>query len=713
EARLARPSLEVLSDIDKETVAFVPNFDNQGMEPSVLPGKLPQLLLNGSSGIAVGMATNIPPHNLNEIADAVAAIIDDPNVSDDALCDIVSGPDFPTGGIIMGQEAIREAYKTGRGSITIRGKAEIVEEKGRHKIVITEIPYQVYKNRIVEAIADAHTEKRIQGIARLDDETNRKGMRVVVELQKSATPKVVLNQLYKHTPLQSSFGFNMLALVPVGEPRADGTVAIEPQVLSLKQLLEHYIAHRKDVVTKRTQYDLRKAEERAHLLEGYRIALDNIDEVIEIVRGSQTTDEAKQKLTVRFKLSDVQASAIVDMRLRTLVGLERQKIEDEYAELIKLIAELQDILKSPRRIAAIVKTEILDVKKKFGDERRTAIIPAEDEFSVEALIPNIDVVVTYTVGGYIKRVSVDTFKTQNRGGRGVTGISNLKKEDVVRNFFITKTHDHVLFFTNKGRAYRLRGFEIPDTTRQARGTALVNLLTLPPGEEVSAVFPVRNFGGERFMIMITKNGVIKKTKLEEFANVRRNGLNAINLDDGDELLAVDLSDGSRDVILGTVNGMAVHFNEKDVRPMGRNARGVKAMTLDKGDAIVAMDVLEDNRREVLLVTTLAFGKRTPIDDYRHTSRGGKGVKAFAKEREDIGKVVDQILVAPEDEVLMITTSNQVIRLRVADIRKAGRSTKGVRLQRLGEGDEVIAVTNLGKQSKQITDITGEPLETPA
>jgi DNA gyrase subunit A len=709
EARLARPSLEVLSDIDKETVAFVPNFDNQGTEPSVLPGKLPQLLLNGSSGIAVGMATNIPPHNLSEIADAIAAIIDDPNVSDDALCDIVTGPDFPTGGIIMGQEAIREAYKTGRGSIQIRGKAEIVEERGRHRIVITEIPYQVYKTRIVEAIAEAHAEKRIQGISALHDETNRKGMRVVVELQKSATPKVVLNQLYKHTPLQASFGFNMLALVPVGEPRPDGTVALEPQVLSLKQLLEHYIAHRKDVVTKRTQYDLRKAEERAHLLEGYRIALDNIDEVIEIVRGSQTTDEAKTKLIARFKLSEVQASAIVDMRLRTLVGLERQKIEEEYAELIKLIAELQDILRSPRRIAGIVKSEILEVKKKFGDERRTEIIPAEDEFSVEALIPNTDVVVTYTVGGYIKRVSIDTFKTQNRGGRGVIGISNLKKEDVVRNFFITKTHDHVLFFTNKGRAYRLRGFEIPDTTRQARGTALVNLLTLPPGEEATAVFPVRNFEGDRYMIMVTKNGVIKKTKLDEFANVRRNGLNAINLDEGDELLAVDLSDGTRDVILGTVEGMAVHFNEKDVRPMGRNARGVKAMTLDKGDAIVAMDVLEDNRREVLLVTTKAFGKRTPIDDYRHTSRGGKGVKAFAREREDIGKVVDQILVAPEDEVLMITSSNQVIRLRVSDIRKAGRSTKGVRLQRLGEGDEVIAVTNLGKQSKQITEITGEPV----
>ena len=452
EARLARAALELLADIDKETVGFVPNFDNQGVEPTVLPGRLPQLLINGSSGIAVGMATNIPPHNLGEIADAVVAVIDDPETSDDALADIVKGPDFPTGGTILGHEAIREAYRTGRGSIGIRGKAEIVEDRGRHKIVITEIPYQVYKSRIIEAIAEAHSEKRIQGIARLDDESNRKGMRVVVELQKSATPKVVLNQLFKHTPLQSSFGFNMLALVPVGEPRANGSVALEPQVLTLKQLLEHFIAHRRNVVTRRTQYDLRKAEERAHLLEGYRIALDNIDEVIVIVRSSQTTDEAKRRLGERFSLTDVQAQAIVDMRLRTLVGLERKKIEDEYAEVIKTIAELQDILRSPRRIAQIVKTEALDVKKRYGDARRTTIEAAEDEMSMEQLVPNIDVVVTYTVGGYIKRVSVDTFRTQNRGGRGVIGISNLKREDVVRNFFVTKTHDHVLFFTNKGRA---------------------------------------------------------------------------------------------------------------------------------------------------------------------------------------------------------------------------------------------------------------------
>jgi DNA gyrase subunit A len=711
EARLARPSLDILADIDKETVPFVPNFDSQGVEPSVLPGRLPQLLLNGSSGIAVGMATNIPPHNLSEIVDAIAAIVDDENVTDDALCDIVKGPDFPTGGTILGHEAIRQAYKTGRGSVAIRGKAEIVEDKGKFKIVITEIPYQVYKGRIVEAIAEAHAEKRIQGISALHDESNRKGMRVVVEMHKSATPKVVLNQLYKHTPLQSSFGFNMLALVPTGETRADGTAALEPQVLTLKQMLEHHIAHRKDVVTKRTRYDLRKAQERAHLLEGYRIALDNIDEVIAIVRGSDTTDVAKERLSSRFGLSDIQAQAIVDMRLRTLTGLERKKIEDEYTELIKVIGDLEDILKSPRRVAAIVKSEALDVKKKFGDERRTGIEPAEDEISMEQLIPNIDVVVTYTVGGYIKRVSVDTFRTQNRGGRGVVGIANLKREDIVRNFFVTKTHDHVLFFTSKGRVYRLRAYEVPDTTRQARGTALVNLLTLPPGEEVTAVFPIDKFEGEKYLVMVTRKGVIKKTKLDVFANVRRNGLNAIDLDEGDDLLAVDLSDGTRDILLASEKGMAVHFNEKHVRAMGRNARGVKAMTLEKGDAIVAMDVVENDRKEVLLVTTLAFGKRTPIEEYRHTSRGGKGVKAFARQRDDIGKVLDQILVAADDQLLMITSGNQVIRIKVSEIRKTGRDAKGVRLQKLTEGSEVIAITNLGEQAAQLTDITGEPQQT--
>jgi DNA gyrase subunit A len=711
EARLGRIALEMLADIDKETVPFVPNFDNQTTEPVVLPARLPQLLVNGSSGIAVGMATNIPPHNVGEICDAIVHLIDDPSADDDAICDIVQGPDFPTAGIVLGKESIRTAYKTGRGTVTVRGKAEIIEEKGKHKIVITEVPFQVAKSRIVEAIADAHAEKRIIGIARLDDESSRKGLRVVVELQRNATPNVVLNQLYKHTPLQTSFGFNMLALVPAA-PIGDASAAaastpLEPRVLSLREMLEHYIAHRKDVVRRRTTFDLNKAKERAHLLEGFRIALDNIDEVIAIIRESDTTERARERLIERFALSLLQANAILDMRLRTLTGLERKKIEDEYTELLKTIAELEDILASDRRVAGIVKTEALDLRKRFGDARRTQILPAEDEFNVEDFIADTPVVVTSTVGGYIKRVSVDTFRSQNRGGRGVIGIANLKREDVVRNFFMCSTHQHILFFTNKGRAYRLRCYEIPDSTRQARGTALVNLLTLPPGESVTAVFPITSFEGDnRYLVMVTRRGVIKKTALADFSNVRRNGLNAVSLDDDDELLAVDLSDGTRDIILATREGMAVHFNETDVRPMGRNARGVRAITLASGDSVIAMDVLEDDRREVLIVTSQAFGKRTPIDAYRHTSRGGKGVKAFAKEK-DIGSVVDQILVRPEDDVLMITSANQVIRIGVSTIRKAGRSTKGVRLQKLAEGDEVIAITNLGQQVKTIADITGE------
>ena len=712
EARLARLATEMLADIEKNTVDFIPNFDNQGTEPTVLPGRLPQLLVNGSSGIAVGMATNIPPHNIGEICDAIAHLIEnageDADDLDTALAGIVHGPDFPTGGFLLGREAIKQAYKTGRGSVTMRGKAEIIEEKGKFKIVITEVPFQVTTARIVESIAEAYEQKSITGIQKLENQSSRKGTRIVVELSRTATPKVVLNQLYKHTPLQSTFGFNMLALVPVPSSVPGRGMSLEPQVLSLRQILEHFIEHRKVVVRRRTEFDLAKAKDRAHILEGFRIALDNIDKVIEIIRKSPTTEEAREKLMARFKLTTIQANAILDMRLRTLTGLERQKIEDEYTQLLKTIAELEDILASKRRIATIVKDEALDLKKRFGDERRTQIGHAEDELDLEDIIPDTETVVTSTVGGYIKRVSVDTFRAQNRGGRGVIGIANLKKEDVVQDFFMTTTHQTVLFFTNKGRAYRLRAWEIPDSTRQARGTALVNLLTLPPGETVTAVFPVTKFEDGKYLVMVTRRGVIKKSALSEFANIRRTGLIAVSLDENDELLAVDLSDGSRDIILGTRDGMAVHFNEKDVRPMGRNARGVRAITLAQGDEVVAMDVEEKERREVLIVTSHAFGKRTAISEYRHTSRGGKGVKAFAKER-GIGTVVDQILVRPEDELLLITSGNQVIRIRVAEIRKAGRSTKGVRLQRLEAGDEVIAVTNLGSQAKQIEEITGEPL----
>jgi DNA gyrase subunit A len=569
EARLARIALEMLADIDKDTVDFVPNFDNQGTEPVVLPARLPQLLVNGSSGIAVGMATNIPPHNVGEICDAIAYLLDndsetaDPVAIDEALADIVQGPDFPTGGTLMGKDVIRNAYRTGRGSVMMRGKAEIVEDdKGRFRIVITEVPFQVTTARIVEAIAEAHAEKSIAGISDLKNESDRKGIRIIVELQRGATPNVVLNQLYKHTPLQSSFGFNMLALVPAPSPIPGVAQTLEPQVLSLRAILQHFIAHRIVVIRRRTEYELRKAEERAHILEGFRIALDAIDEVIRIIRESDSTDTAREALVDRFKLSVIQANAILDMRLRTLTSLERQKIEDEYNALLATIRDLNDILApGSTRIAGIIKTDCEDIKKRFGDERRTEIVPLEDELNMLDVIPDTPVVVTSTVGGYIKRVSVDTFRAQNRGGRGVIGIANLKREDVVQNFFMASTHEFVLFFTNKGRAYRLRAYEIPDSTRQARGTALVNLLTLPPGETVSAVFPVRSFDEDSYLVMITRRGVIKKTSLREFANIRRSGLNAVGLDENDELLTVDLSDGSDNIILGTKDGMAVHFSE--------------------------------------------------------------------------------------------------------------------------------------------------------
>jgi len=719
EARLARIAMEMLVDIDKNTVDFVPNFDNQGTEPVVLPARLPQLLVNGSSGIAVGMATNIPPHNVGEISAAIVYLVDheddDEEALDAALAEIVTGPDFPTGGIIVGREILKTAYRTGRGSVIMRGKAEIVEEKGRYRIVISEVPFQVTTERIKIAIAEAYAEKSIPGIADVQDQTNRKsGIKIVVELQRNATPSVVLNQLYKHTPLQSTFGFNMLALVPAGGVVASQSTgasqALEPKVLGLRAILQNFVAHRRVVIRRRTEYELNKAQERAHVLEGFRIALDNIDEVIAIIRESASTEIAREALVARFTLSTIQANAILDMRLRTLTGLERQRIEDEYAGLLKTIAELEDILANPRRIATLIKADAEDEAKRFGDERRTLVASAEDEFDVLDVIPDTNVVITSTVGGYIKRVSVDTFRAQNRGGRGVIGIANLKREDVVQNFFMASTHEYVLFFTNKGRAYRLRAYEIPDSTRQARGTALVNLLTLPPGEHVTAVFAIRSFAGDEYLVMVTQRGVIKKTPLAEFANIRRSGLNAIGLDDDDELLAVNLSGGTANILLATRDGMAVYFSEKDVRSMGRNARGVRAVTLAPGDSVVAMDVEDPERSEVLIVTSQAFGKRTPIEDYRHTARGGKGVKAFAKERE-IGHVIDQILVKPDDELLLITSSNQVIRIRVADVRRAGRSTKGVRLQQLGPGDEVIAITNVGVQTEQVEDIVGEPLQT--
>jgi DNA gyrase subunit A len=688
EARLAQLANEMLADIDKETVDFVPNYDASAREPSLLPSRLPNLLVNGSSGIAVGMATNIPPHNLTEICDALVALIDDRNASDEALLKIVTGPDFPTGGLILGREGIRQSYLTGRGSIVMRSKHEFEELRGgRQAIIITEIPFQINKSRLIESIAQLVTDKKTAGIADLRDESDRKGMRIVIELKREAQAQLVLNQLYKHTPLQTSFGVNNVALVN-GQPRT----------LTLREMLVEYIEHRKEVTTRRCRFDLRKAKERAHVLEGYRIALDNIDEIIALIRGSQTTEEARDGLMSRFALTEIQANAILDLRLQRLVGLERKKIEDEYQALLKTIAELEEILRSQKRLYGIVKDEVGALKKKFGDKRRTQIVEAEGEFAIEDLIPDTDVVVTVTASGYIKRQNTDAFRSQNRGGRGITGLT-LKKEDVPRYLFAATTHQHVLFFTNRGRVLRLRAHEIPDASRQARGTALVNLLALPPGESVTAVLPVRQLGTEEFLTMVTRKGYIKKTTLSEFGNVRRSGLIAINLMPGDELLNVQLTDGTAEMLLATSDGYAIRFDEKTVRPMGRASRGVRAVRLTGRATVVAMDVVGKDRREVLVITRNGYGKRTPIDDYRKTNRGGKGIKAFNRTEKN-GDICEQLLVKPDDEIMVISSKGIVIRTRVFEIRETGRAAQGVRVMKVEEGDFVIDAANVGHRAEE-------------
>jgi len=688
EARLAALSLEMLADIDKETVDFVPNYDSSTREPSLLPSRLPNLLVNGSSGIAVGMATNIPPHNLSEICDALVALIDDRKLTDEKLLGIVTGPDFPTGGLILGREGIRQSYLTGRGSILMRARHEFEELRGgRQSIIITEIPFQINKTRLIESIAEMVNEKRTAGIADLRDESDRKGMRIVIELKRDAQTQLVLNQLYKHTPLQSSFGVNNVALVN-GQPRT----------LTLREMLVEYIEHRKEVTTRRCRFELRKAKERAHILEGYRIALEHIDAIIKLIRASQTTEEARDGLIKKFELTEIQANAILDLRLQRLVALERKKIEDEYVALLKTIAHLEEILRSERRIYGVVKDEIGALKKKFGDARRTQIVEAEGEFEIEDLIPDTGVVITVTASGYIKRQNVDAFRAQNRGGRGITGV-NLKKEDVPRHMFSATTHQHVLFFTNRGRVYRLRAHEVPDASRQARGTALVNLLTLPPGEQVTAVLPVRKLGTEDYLVMVTRRGFIKKTSLSAFGNVRRSGLIAIDLMQGDELLSVALTDGKAELLLATSDGYAIRFDESTVRPMGRASRGVRAVRLTGRASVVAMDVVGSDRREVLVVTTNGYGKRTPIDDYRKTNRGGKGIKAFNKTAKN-GDIVKQLLVKPDDEIMVISSKGIVIRTRVFEIRETGRAAQGVRVMKLEEADAVIDAANIGHRAEE-------------
>ena len=640
EARMSKIAELMLTDIEKNTVNFIPNFDDRLQEPAVLPARIPALLVNGSSGIAVGMATNIPPHNLTEVINGIIKIIDDDNVTDEQLMQIIKGPDFPTGGVILGRDAIKQAYTTGKGKITVRAEAEIEElSNGRQKIIVTSLPYQVNKAKLIENIANLVKEKRIDGISELRDESDRENaVRIHIGLKKDANAKVVLNQLYKNTQMQDTFGIIMLALV-------DG----EPKILTLRQCLDYYIDHRKNVILRRTQFELDKALARAHILEGLKIALDNIDEVINIIRSSY--DDAKERLMKRFGLSEIQAQAILDMRLKTLSGLQREKIEDEYNELMKLIAHLRDILNSERLVFDIIKTELLEIKEKYGDERLTKIVAAEGEFNEEDLIKEEQMVVALTHFGYIKRMPIDTYKSQRRGGKGITGIST-REEDFVKQIFTTSTHDTVLFFSNKGKLYRLRGYEIPEAGRTAKGTAIVNLLSLDAGEKISAIIPISNFEEGKYLLMATRNGLIKKTALQEYNSSRKTGLLAINLKDDDELIDVRLTDGEDNVVLVTSKGMCITFDEKDVRPVGRSAQGVLGIRLDEDDFVIGMEsILANNKKATLLaITENGFGKRTELDEYRVQNRGGRGVITY-KITQKTGNIVG-IRMASEDEDVM-------------------------------------------------------------
>ena len=676
EARMSKISEYMLTDIEKNTVDFMPNFDDRLQEPTVLPARIPALLANGSSGIAVGMATNIPPHNLTELANGIIKIIDEDNVTDEDLMKVIKGPDFPTGATILGREGIKQAYTTGKGKITLRAEAEIEEMSGgKQRIIVSSLPYQVNKAKLIENIADLVKEKRIDGISAIRDESDRKeNVRIVIELKRDANPQVVLNLLYKNTQMQDTFGIIMLALV-------DG----EPKILTLRQCLDHYIEHRRKVILRRTQFDLDKAEARAHILEGLKIALDNIDEVIQIIRSAY--DDAKERLMARFGFSEIQAQAILDMRLKTLSGLQREKIDEEYNELMKLIAHLKEILASETLVYQIVKEEITEVKEKFGDDRKTKIVSAEGEFEVEDLIADEQSVITLSHFGYIKRMPIDTYKSQKRGGKGITGMTT-KEDDFVKQIFTASTHDTVLFFSNKGKLYRLRGFEIPESGRTAKGTAIVNLLSLDAGEKISAVIPIQNFAEGKYLLFATKNGLIKKTALTEYNSARRTGLLSITLKDDDELIDVRLTDGEDNVVIVTEQGMCITFNEKDVRPIGRVSQGVIGMRLDDGDKVIGMEsIVSGSKSTLLAITENGFGKRTELDEYRVQARGGKGVITY-KITPKTGVIVGIKIVNEEDDVMLITDTGTIIRINVAEISVLGRSTQGVTLMRTNEGKVV-------------------------
>lgn len=682
EARMAKISNYMMADIEKNTVNFMPNYDDRLQEPTVLPARIPALLVNGSSGIAVGMATNIPPHNLTEVIDGIVKIIDEDDVSDEELMKVIKGPDFPTEGIILGREGIKEAYTTGRGKITLRAEAEIEEMSGnKQRIIVSSLPYQVNKARLIENISHLVRDKRIEGISELRDESDRNDrVRIVIELKRDANAQVVLNQLYKNTQMQDTFGIIMLALV-------NG----EPKILTLRQCIDHYLEHRKEVILRRTKFELDKAEARAHILEGLKIALDNIDEVINIIRASY--DDPKERLMERFGLTDIQAQAILDMRLKTLSGLQREKIEDEYNELMKLIAHLKEILGSEKLVFDIVKEELLEIKDKFGDERKTKIVAAEGDLDVEDLIKEEQTVIALTYFGYIKRMPIDTYKSQRRGGKGITGIAT-REEDFVKQIFTASTHDTILFFSNKGKLYKLKGYEIPEAGRTAKGTAIVNLLSLDAGEKISAVIPIQNFAEGKFLLMATKNGLIKKTALSEYNTTRKTGLQGITLKEDDELIAVRLTDGEDNVVLVTKEGMSITFDEKDVRPIGRVAQGVIGIRLDKDDQVIGMEsIISGAKATLLAITENGFGKRTELDEYRVQTRGGKGVITY-KVTPKTGTIVGIRITGEEEDVMLITDKGTIIRLAVKEVSVLGRSTQGVTLMRTNDGAKVVSIETI-------------------
>lgn len=697
EARLSKIAMELLRDLNKETVDFVPNYDGEEHEPVVLPSRFPNLLVNGVTGIAVGMATNIPPHNLREVIDGLQAMIINPEITSLELMNYIKGPDFPTYGYVMGQAGIRQAYTTGRGSVTMRARATIEENGGKARIIVHELPYQVNKARLVEKIAELVREKKVEGITDLRDESDRNGMRIVIELRRDVTPTVVLNNLYKQTQLQSTFGINMLALVNR-----------EPKVLNIKDILYYYLQHQIEIIRRRTEFDLKKAEARAHILEGLRIALDNLDEVIALIRGSRTTDDAREGLIARFGLSLEQAQAILDMRLQRLTGLERDKIEAEYNELLAKIAEYKAILADEQLVLDIISTELNEIKERFGDDRRTEITIGEDEILDEDLIPREDVIISITHTGYVKRLPVTTYRSQRRGGKGVIGMDT-KNDDFVEHLFVSNTHHYLLFFTDKGKVYRLKAYEIPDLSRTARGTPIINLLQIEQGEVVNAVIPVESFDNDSYLFFATRQGVVKKTPLNDYSNIRKVGLIAISLREDDELIGVKLTDGKQEIIMGTGQGMSIRFPEQDVRSMGRSATGVKGIQLDESDKVIDMDIVKDDN-EVLIVTSKGYGKRTPMSEYRIQSRGGKGIKTL-NVTEKNGPIVGLKVVENDEDLMIMTESGTMIRTSMDGISSMGRNTQGVKLIHIREEDAVATVTRVARSEEEEHEEEGEEQET--